>query len=362
MNDESIIGSKILIVDDVPDNREILEQILELEGYDVVQVPSGEVALEIAPRTSPDLILLDIMMPGIDGFETCRRLKSDKATRNIPVIFITARTNTDDAMKTSQAGGVDHITKPFKEQEIRARVKTQLLIKLLRDTLQNHNQILNKEVKERTKELYEDRLEIIQCLVRATEYCDNVTGLHITRIRSYCGLLGHAYGMNEAELDLFINACAMHDSGKIGIPDSILLKPGRLDPDELKIMKSHVNIGTEILSGSRSDLMNMAKTIALTHHEKWDGTGYINGLKGEDIPLEGRICTLCDAFDAMTTDRHYRKALSIEDAMAEIELLSSKHFDPHLVKLFKQMLPEIRVIKERFADQVKDKKTFSHIG
>ena len=351
MNLENTLkGSKILIVDDVPDNREMLEQILELEGYDVVQVPSGEVALEIAPRTSPDLILLDIMMPGIDGFETCKRLKSDEATRNIPVIFITARTDPDDVVKGFQAGGVDYITKPFTLEEIRGRVKNHLSLKLMLQSLQVQSQILNKEVKERTKELDNARLEIIQRLARATEYCDNITGSHIMRIRNYCGLLGRACGMNEAEVDILTHASAMHDVGKIGISDTILLKPGKLDPDERKIMETHVNIGVEILSGSRSELITMAKTIALTHHEKWDGTGYINGLKGEDIPLEGRICALCDVFDALTVDRPYRKAMSIEATMAEIEPLSGKHFDPHLVKLFKQILPEIRVVFEQFAD------------
>lgn len=350
-NNIDLTQAKILIVDDVSANREVLEHTLEAEGYNIVQAPNGKVALDIAPRSFPDLIILDIMMPpGIDGFETCRKLKSNKVTRDIPVIFISALGDTRDLIEGFQAGGVDYITKPFKGEEVQARVKTHLSLKLIKEKLKDQNRILEVKVKERTKELYETKLEIIHRLGRAAEYRDDLTGLHIHRVSRFCGLLGHAKGLNETEVEQLINASPMHDVGKIAIPDRILLKPGKLDPDEWKIMQTHVTIGAELLSGSSSKLIQEAQTIALTHHERWDGSGYMNGLKGEDIPLAGHICALCDVFDALTSERPYKKAWSVEDAMAEIESQSGKQFDPHLIELFKQLLPEIRKIKEQFSD------------
>ncbi len=348
-NSDNIIGAKILIVDDVPNNREILEEALEEEGYNIAQAPSGEVTLKIAPLSLPDLILLDIMMPpGIDGFETCKRLKKNKATMDIPVSFISARGSNQDMLNGFKVGGVDYITKPFKNEEIRARIKTHLALRLAKKELGQQNLILKEKVKERTKELKDTRLEIIHRLGRATEYNDKITGEHVVRISNYCGALARASGMNETEVELIMHASPMHDVGKIAIPDRILLKPGKLDPEEMKIIQSHVTIGTEILSGGKSDLLEMARTIALTHHERWDGTGYTKGLKGEEIPLAGRICALCDVFDSLTSDRPYKKAWIIKEAMDTIESLSSKYFDPNLVKLFKQILPEIRIIKDKF--------------
>ncbi len=349
MNDDSgSSNAKILIVDDVPNNREIIEHALEEKGYDIVQAPSGEVALKITPRSRPDLILLDIMMPGIDGFETCKRLKEDEATRDIPVIFITARGGDQDILKGFHLGGVDYITKPFKDEEVRARVKTHVNLQKVRKTLGIQNKVLKKKVEERTKELSDTRLEIIYRLGRATEYSDKITGSHIMRISKFCGLLGHACGMNDEEVGLLIHASPMHDVGKIGIPDSILLKPGKLDSKEFELIQKHVNIGAELLSGSKLKLIQMAKTIAETHHERWDGSGYPNGLKGKEIPLEGRICSLCDVFDSLLSESPYKKAWTIENTMETIERLRGKSFDPYLVKLFKELLPEILAIREQY--------------
>lgn len=352
MNDQCDLNAgKILIVDDVPNNREIIERALEEKGYSIVQAPNGEIALKIAPRTRPDLILLDIMMPpGIDGFETCRRLKADKATREIPVVFITAKGGDKDLMKGFEVGGVDYITKPFKDEEVRARVRTHIQLRRVRKALGEQNLKLKTKIRERTKELKDSRLEIIQRLARATEYSDKITGLHIMRMSNYCVLLGRAYGMNDDEAELLLHASPMHDVGKIGIPDEVLLKPGKLNQDEFKRMQKHVDIGIELLSGSSLELLKVAKSIAETHHERWDGTGYPNGLKDKDIPLVGRISSLCDVFDSLTSERPYKEAWSTEDAMSTIERLSGKYFDPDLVKLFKQILPEILAIKEQFSD------------
>jgi putative two-component system response regulator len=342
-----ITSAKIIIVDDVSTNREILERVLEKEGYNISQSKSGEAALKIIPRSLPDLILLDVTMPGIDGFETCRRLKEDKATRNIPVLFISARENLEDITKGFRVGGVDYITKPFQNEEVRKRVKIHLTLKLSKEALLNQNKILEDKVKERTKELSETRLEIITRLGRAAEYRD-IPGFHTTRVSHYCALLGHACSLDEKNVDLLLHAGAVHDVGKVGIPDKILLKPGKLISDEWEIMKTHVEIGADLLSGCQSDIMQMVYTIALNHHERWDGTGYMKGLKGEEIPLMARICSVCDIFDALTCDRPFRKAFSTKDSMATIEELSGKHLDPKLVKLFKKLFPEIEKIREKY--------------
>jgi putative two-component system response regulator len=320
---------------------------LEEEGYKVSQSKSGEDALKIIHRSLPDLILLDVMMPGLDGFETCRRLKEDKTTQNIPVLFVSARENLEDISKGFRVGGVDYITKPFQNEEVRERVKIHLTLKLSKEALLNQNQILEDKVKERTKELSETRLEIITRLGRAAEYRD-IPGFHTTRVSQYCSLLGHAASLNEKDLDLILHAGAVHDVGKVGIADKILLKPGKLTPDEWKIMKTHVEIGADLLSGCQSDIMQMVYTIALDHHERWDGTGYMKGLKGEEIPLVARICSICDAFDALTCDRPFRKAFTMEEAMTSIKELSGKHFDSNLVKFFKDLLPEIKQVREKF--------------
>lgn len=356
MNGENnLAGTKILIVDDVPDNRLILEKALEEMGYNISQAPSGEVAVQIAPRSLPDLILLDVMMdPGMDGFETCKKLKADKTTRDIPVIFITARGSDGDLARGFEVGGVDYITKPFKDEEVRARVKSQTKIERERKALGKKNQLLKERMEERTQEWNNARLEIIFRLGHATEYCDKATDTHIVRMSKYCGLLGRGCGMSDEEVELLKHASPMHDVGKTGVSDKILLKPGGLDPDESEIMQKHVSIGTEILSGSKLRLIKMAKTIVETHHERWDGTGYPNGLKGEEIPLVGRICSLCDVFDSLTSDRPYKKAWSVEKTMDTIEHLSGKSFDPNLVDLLKRLMPEILEIKKQSSCNAED--------
>lgn len=351
-NSTNIAPLKILIMEAEGVDVQILKQLLGAEGYNIIQESNVSEGLEKAHSFFPDLILLDVKMPeGMDGLETCRRLKSDTATRDIPVIFISAKGDPEETKNDFEAGGVDYITRPFKKEEIIARVKTHLALNLTKQALRNKDQILEEKLKKRTKELYDSRLEIICSLGMTTEYCDHITPSHVLRMSNYCGLLGgRASGLNKKDLDLLVQVSPIYDIGKIGIPESILLKAGKLDHHEKDIMQRHVAIGTKILSGSQSELINMAETIAETHHERWDGTGYMCGLKGEEIPLVGRICSLCDAFDALTSNRPYRKAFSIDDAMTKIESCKGQYFDPHLVELFQELLPEMRKIKEQFPD------------
>ncbi len=333
---------KILIVDDVPANIEMLIETL-MSDYEIRFATNGPEALGIVSTPpSPDLILLDIMMPEMDGYEVCRRLKANTQTRNIPVVFITTKTEEDDEVKGFELEAADYITKPFSPAIVRARVKTHLELKRHRDHLE-------ELVDERTEELRRTQMEIVNRLGRAAEFRDNDTGKHVKRLGHYCSLLGGALGMNKAEKSRLLHASSMHDVGKIGIADSILMKSGKLTPEEWEIMKTHTTIGSDLLGGSDSELLELAKTIALTHHEKWDGTGYPQGLKGEEIPLEGRITALCDMFDALTTKRPYKEQWSTDKSLEEIKSRRDKHLDPNLVDLFFKILPDIIALKKRLS-------------
>lgn len=333
----------VLIVDDTPNNIEVLSGVLKAD-YKIRAANNGERALKIASSSpKPDMILLDIMMPEMDGYEVCRRLKADPITADIPVIFVTAKTQTEDERVGLELGAVDYITKPFSAPIVKLRVRTQL-------ALYDQQRELSRQVKERTAELEETRLEVIRRLGRAAEYKDNETGMHVIRMSHYARLIAEAMGGNEEWVDLVFNAAPMHDIGKIGIPDAILLKPGKLDADEWKEMQRHAEYGGEIIGDHPSPLMQMSKTIAITHHEKWNGSGYPEGLAGEDIPVEARIVAIADVFDALTSERPYKKAWSVEDAMTLLEKDAGSHFDPNLVPLFKQVLSEALKIKEQYAD------------
>ncbi len=350
MNEEQELPGKILIVDDTPANIDVLGKTLEEEGYEISAAPTGEIALEIADNFCPDLILLDIMMPGIDGFETCNRLKENPITKDIAVIFISALNDTDQICKGFDHGGMDYITKPFRREEVLARVRTHIKLRTLLKQQEKQNQILEQKVQDRTKELRDTRLEVINRLGLAGEYRDNETGMHVVRMSQFSARLGLEAGMSIEESELLLQASPMHDIGKIGIPDSILLKPGKLDPKEREIMNTHVDIGAEILSGNDSSLMQMAKAVALHHHEKWDGSGYPKGLKGKEISFEGRIVAICDVFDALTSERPYKKAWTIENAMEFLEEKKGTHFQPDLVDKFKIILPEVIEIRSKFSD------------
>src|SRR5205085_6724816 len=311
----------ILVVDDTPTNIAVLSEILR-DDYRVLAAINGEQALKIARGDSPpDLILLDVMMPVMSGHDVCQRLKAESSTRKIPIIFVTAMSQVEDEAQGFALGAVDYITKPASPPIVTAHVKTHL-------ALYDQNRELERLVRERTAELIHTRLEIIKRLGRAGEFRDNETGMHVVRVAHYCRLLGEAVRMNEEDADLLFNAAPMHDIGKIGIRDNVLLKPGKLDDNEIKIMRQHVPFGGEIIGEHSDGLLTMARLIALTHHEKWDGTGYHRGLKGEEIPLVGRITTIADVFDALTSVRPYKKAWPVEEAVKFLQREAGFSFDP----------------------------------
>jgi len=321
----------ILAVDDEASNLQLLRQILQ-DHYRLRFAKDGTRALELAREERPNLILLDVMMPGMSGYEVCAALKADPALAGIPVVFVTALNDTDDELEGFEAGAVDYITKPVSPPIVRARVR-------------NHLSLVRME------ELRASRLEIVQRLGLAAEYKDNETGLHVIRMSHFSRVLGLAAGMTEYEADDLLHAAPMHDVGKIGIPDRILQKPGPLDPDEWKIMQSHATIGAEIIGQHESGMLALARSIALSHHEKWDGSGYPNGLAGEQIPLVGRICAVADVFDALTSVRPYKKAWTEEEAIKLLVEQKGRHFDPTLVDLFIAQMPAIRAIRQRWAEE-----------
>ena len=339
----------ILVVDDTPGNIDVLRSILR-DVYQVKVATNGERALKIA-RSSPlpDLILLDIMMPVMDGYEVCSLLKSDYRTRHIPVIFVTAMGEVQDEARGFEVGGVDYITKPVSPPIVMARVRAQL-------ALSDQNRELAALVRVRTEQLSSTRLQIIQTLGRAAEYKDEDTGLHVVRMSYYSKIIGLAMGMSEDDAETMFNASPMHDIGKIGIPDRILQKPAKLDETEWSVMQRHPEIGAQIIGrmAEESALLDLARTIALTHHEKWDGSGYPQGLVGEAIPIEGRIVALADVFDALTSARPYKRAWPVDEALQLIHEQSATHFDPQVVAAMDRVLESMLEIKLRYAESPHD--------
>ena len=332
---------RVLLVDDTKTNIDILVQTLK-NDFKLGVALNGKKAIEYVNSNKVDLILLDVLMPEIDGFAVCRELKKNRLTADIPIIFITAMDAPEHKTKGFEMGAVDYITKPFDITEVKARVRTHLTLVLAQAELKQQNEVLEHKVKERTKELEETQLEIINRLGLASEYRDEGTGQHVRRMSEYCRLLGKAAGLEKEDYELLALASTMHDAGKIGIADDILLKPGALNDEEWEEMKHHSYIGGKLLSGSDSKLMQLAETIAKTHHERWDGSGYFRGLKGEEIPLCGRIVCLCDVFDALVSERPYKKAWTVDEAMEEIQEWSGSHFDPVLAEKFVSLKDEIQ--------------------
>jgi putative two-component system response regulator len=321
----------LLLVDDEPLNLQVLRQILQDE-YRLLFAKDGMKALELAVKEQPALILLDVMMPQLSGHDVCRRLKQNPLTLNIPVIFVTALAEDIDEVQGFDAGAVDYITKPVSPLVVRARIKTHL-------TLVSVN------------ELKETRLQIVQRLGMAAEYKDNETGRHVIRMSHYSRIIALAAGFSPAFADDVLHAAPMHDIGKIGVPDSVLRKPGKFTEEEWVIMRKHPEIGATIIGHHSTGLLKMAHLMALTHHEKWDGTGYPYQLAGEDIPIEGRIVAIADVFDALTTERPYKQAWSVEDAVAHLKTEAGHHFDPALIPMFLDHISEIIEIKERWPEK-----------
>jgi len=354
----------VLVVDDAPENLMVLTQALE-GGYRVLAARDGLAALRIAAaEPAPDLILLDIMMPGVDGFEVCRRLKNSPATAAIPVIFLTGRSESEDEEHGFALGAVDYISKPISPPVVRARVRTHLQLKASADFLKSQNAFLESEVTRRTAEVRAIQDVTVLAVASLAETRDNETGNHIRRTQHYVRTLAtylethprFRRDLASDAIDLLYKSAPLHDIGKVGIPDRILLKPGRLTPDEFEIMKTHTTLGYESIVqaedrlGNSLDFLRYAKEIALSHQEKWDGSGYPEARSGEDIPLSARLMAVADVYDALISRRVYKPPFSQEKSLAIMREGRGNHFDPDILDAFLAHPQEFRAIAERFAD------------
>ncbi|RPJ07388.1 MAG: two-component system response regulator [Spirochaetaceae bacterium] len=347
----------ILVVDDQPQNIELLEAHLVPEGYGIISAASGEDALKKLDGNQIDLMLLDVMMPGMDGFEVIRRVRKDTKHGLLPIILVTALRETEDRIKGIEAGCDDFISKPFDKMELFARVRSLLKVKAYNDLMSDYQKELESEVTRRTEELKQAfekikaaSLDTIYRLSMASEYKDENTGAHIKRMSRYCAAVARRLGLDESAVEIILYAAPMHDLGKIGIPDMILVKPARLSPLEWKIMKWHADIGAKILQGSDAEFIRLGEIIAQSHHERWDGSGYPNGLKGTEIPIAGRITAIADVFDALISKRPYKEAFSVEKSLAIIREGRGSHFDPDVVDAFFAIQDEILSIKKQYGD------------
>lgn len=333
-------AKRVLVVDDDEQSRRLLEALLQSEGFEILLAETGDMALTLVKTFKPHLILLDLMMPGMTGFEVVKRLKNDPDTHAIPVIVVSALDNRDSRLEGLRAGAEDFLTKPIDPVELRIRARNLLRLKDLNDWLEGHNQILENRVKDRTRELHESFVESIDTLIRAAEFRDDETGDHVRRISYYSRELASQLGMDKTFCDLIFHASPMHDIGKIGIPDHILLKPGGFEAAEWVVMKSHTTIGAQILANNSSPYLKIGYDIALGHHERWDGSGYPYGRQGEEIPLAARIMQLADVYDALRSSRPYKS--SFDHARSLVVILQGDgrtmpfHFDPAVLEAFRQ--------------------------
>ncbi|OGT88643.1 MAG: two-component system response regulator [Gammaproteobacteria bacterium RIFOXYA12_FULL_61_12] len=345
----------LLVVDDDERNRKLLGALLVAEGYAARFSASGEEALASVAERLPDLILLDVMMPGLDGFEVARRLKADAKSSAIPIVMVTALADRDSRLKGLEAGVEEFLTKPVDRAELRARVKNLLRIKEYNDFLADHNRLLEEQVRARTLQLTESYRDTIFALARAAEFHDEDTGLHVKRVSHYSAMLAERLGMDAGFRDAIFYASPMHDLGKIGIPDAVMLKPSGLDDEEWRVMKRHPELGAQILGTiSESPYMLMGIDIALGHHERWDGSGYPSGRCGGEIPLAARIMALGDVYDALRAKRPYKPPFTHERAVETITQGDGRtvpaHFDPAVLAAFRDCAGGFREIFSTHAD------------
>lgn len=354
----------ILVIDDTPDNLALMQTLLK-DLYKVKGANNGERGLKIAASGHPpDLILLDIMMPGIDGYEVCRRLKADAATRDIPVIFLTAKAEVEDEQLGFELGAVDYITKPISPPLVLARVKTHLMLKASADFLRDKNAFLEQEVARRTREVMAIQDVTILALTSLAETRDNETGNHIRRTQNYVRALARklsnhprfASFLTLHTIELLYKSAPLHDIGKVGIPDRILLKPGKLTPEEFEVMKTHTTLGRDAIAHAEQQLgvevsfLTFAKEIAYSHQEKWDGSGYPQGLRGDAIPISARLMAVADVYDALISRRVYKDPMPHEQAVEVIRQTAGRHFDPDVVAAFLELHETFRAIAVAYAD------------
>lgn len=363
--DEKAARQKVLIVDDTPENIQVLMETLKGD-YAIVAAINGEKALQMAAvQPPPDIILLDIMMPGMDGYEVCETLKKDENLRNIPVIFVTAMTDEQDEAKGLELGAVDYVTKPFRPHLVKSRVKNHLELKRHRDHLE-------ELVRERTRQLELTQEATIESLASLAEYRDPETGGHIRRTQNYVKSLAlklHASDkfqdfLNDQTIEMLYQSAPLHDIGKVGVEDRILLKPGKLTDDEFEQMKKHTTFGRDAIRASSKKLgtdsfLKYAEEIAYTHQEKWDGSGYPQGLKEEDIPVSGRLMALADVYDALISRRVYKPPFPHSKAVAIIEEGKGSHFDPDMVDAFLEIHEEFREIAIEYADHEEEREALA---
>jgi putative two-component system response regulator len=339
----------ILAVDDDPDLLALLAKVLATE-YEVKTAADGGDALAVAAAApQPDLILLDVDLPGATGFEVCKLLKEDPATSRIPVVFLTGKTQPDDQLEGFDLGAVDYLIKPINPRLLLARVRTQL-------ELAGRQAVLEREVQERTADLETARAELIRRLARAMEFHESAAaGNKVVRVSQYARLIAQASGMKPEVVELLQKAAPLYDIGKIGVPSEILRKPGKLSAPDLERVRRHPQLGAEIIGEHKDAVLALARLLALTHHERWDGSGYPKGLQGSEIPWPGRVMGIVDTFEAMTTTQFYRqKPFTIEEAAKTIREGFGKLFDPSLAEAFEKALPVMKKVRDTYADALGD--------
>lgn len=351
MTESFTTQARILAVDDEATNLKLLDRMLRSAGYQYTTMTTEpEETLALSRKQRPDLIILDINMPGLDGFQVMQQLRAASDPLMPPILVLSAQYDRATILRALSEGARDYVSKPFDRDELLMRVRNLIDAHLAQRLLHDRKELLEEMVAERTRKLQHSQLQVVQKLGQAAEYRDEETGNHILRMSHISALLAESCGWSSRDTELMLHASPMHDIGKIGIPDSILLKPGKLDADEWAIMQTHTSIGARLLEGEESELLRLAREIALTHHEQWDGSGYPNGLRGQEIPQSGRIVALADVFDALLSVRPYKRAWPVDEAVRLIQQKRNQHFDPELVDIFHRRLPEILDIRAQFAE------------
>jgi putative two-component system response regulator len=365
-NARSQPAARIMIVDDEPVNIKVVRKYLQIAGYtEFITTSEAPRAMEMIRREKPDLILLDVMMPQVSGLKILQEVRSDPDLAHMPVLILTASTDAETKHAALDLGATDFLAKPVDASDLVPRVRNSLVVKAHHDHLARYSNHLEAEVRMRTAELEKSRLQVVHCLARAAEYRDDDTGRHVVRVGKFAGIIARELGFSPEQVSMLEMAAQLHDVGKIGIPDSILLKPGRLDPEEFKLMQHHCEYGRLIIlpdapahgsarhkrpPGTRPSLLELAADIAFTHHERWDGTGYPSNFAGEQIPLEGRITAVADVFDALASKRPYKGAFPLESCLSIVKDGRGRQFDAAVVDALVRRIGEIANVQQHMAD------------